>query len=524
MYAPQANVVVLVHVRGDMPPMLRDWLSQPRQFLGHNIVAYDAIVLANHGVDIFAGQQWLDTMIAEQVLLPQGRRDFRKGLQKTLERRLRKTISKEFGTSSWMQPTLTPEQIQYCVEDVVHLPTLWREQQSRLTAELANALHVEQLIAPVLQRATLNGLPIDVERLATYRQGRAEAQAEAAARLKTLGVNPNSPKQVRTHLLTAHGVEASDTANDTLGEMAQTDAPWAQFARDVMLCRSERRRMGMYDDAWVEEYVTDGRVHPSFAQISMDTGRIAAYDPNVQQIPRDARHIIAAPDGSAVVSVDYKSIEFLVAAILAKDDRMLEDARQGDPHRLVASALFNVAESDVPKPMRQAAKAGSFNCCFGGSAADLARTCTLAGYPTTVYGGTIIQNKIFARYPRLYARRQRAQQQARTQHVHVLTFPTGLRRILSGKSLRSTVILNNSVQASAAAGLKLALLRCADAGLAKYLSAVVHDEIVAVVPQAEASDYAAELSACMIAGMRDVLGNEAPVQTEPHIGPTWDKE
>jgi DNA polymerase-1 len=108
--------------------------------------------------------------------------------------------------------------------------------------------------------------------------------------------------------------------------------------------------------------------------------------------------------------------------------------------------------------------------------------------------------------------------------VHVLTFPTGLRRILSGKSLRSTVILNNSVQASAAAGLKLALLRCADAGLATYLSAVVHDEIVAIVPQAEASGYAAELSACMIAGMRDVLGSEAPVQTDPHIGPTWDKE
>src|SRR5919199_2160076 len=96
MYAPQAHVVALFHVRGEMPPLLRDWLSRAHQFLGHNIVAYDALVLANHGVDIFAGQQWLDTMIAEQVLLPQGRRDFRKGLQKTLERRLRKTISKEF--------------------------------------------------------------------------------------------------------------------------------------------------------------------------------------------------------------------------------------------------------------------------------------------------------------------------------------------------------------------------------------------------------------------------------------------
>lgn len=99
--------------------------------------------------------------------------------------------------------------------------------------------------------------------------------------------------------------------------------------------------------------------------------------------------------------------------------------------------------------------------------------------------------------------------------------PTGLRRTLTPNSdLRATLILNNWVQGTAAAGLKNALLEAHKLGLDRYIGAVVHDEIVAAVPKRESAAYAEALKDCMIRGMEWVC-ESVPVAVEVSIGSTW---
>ena len=102
-----------------------------------------------------------------------------------------------------------------------------------------------------------------------------------------------------------------------------------------------------------------------------------------------------------------------------------------------------------------------------------------------------------------------------------LTFPTGLRKILvPGPELKGTTILNNTVQATAAAGLKMALLLLKERGLSQYLSAVVHDEIILTPPKELLAELRPQLELAMIDGMTMVT--DAPVAVESKgDGQSW---
>ena len=78
-----------------------------------------------------------------------------------------------------------------------------------------------------------------------------------------------------------------------------------------------------YIDA-LPEYVNKktGKIHTTFSQTSVATGRLASFDPNLQNIPTDTRyhiHIRSAfkPDpGHVFLSADYSQIELGVLAYL----------------------------------------------------------------------------------------------------------------------------------------------------------------------------------------------------------------
>lgn len=100
--------------------------------------------------------------------------------------------------------------------------------------------------------------------------------------------------------------------------------------------------------------------------------------------------------------------------------------------------------------------------------------------------------------------------------------------MLIGPELRSSVLLNNVVQGTAAAGLKMALKRVHDQGYSQYLCAVVHDEIVYAAPKDKLQEVINAVEDCMIEGMFDALSDAAPIAigVESSYGDSWagDKE
>jgi DNA polymerase I-like protein with 3'-5' exonuclease and polymerase domains len=98
----------------------------------------------------------------------------------------------------------------------------------------------------------------------------------------------------------------------------------------------------------------EARVHPRYIPVSKDddrggkkmfskgntaTGRLASYDPNIQNQPKKCRalYIPDQPDW-CFIEADYKSAELYVLAGMSGDQRLLADLR-GDMHQLNADRL-----------------------------------------------------------------------------------------------------------------------------------------------------------------------------------------
>ncbi len=123
-----------------------------------------------------------------------------------------------------------------------------------------------------------------------------------------------------------------------------------------------------------------GRVHTSYHQGAVATGRLSSSDPNLQNIPvrteegRRIRQAFIAPPGWKVLAADYSQIELRIMAHLSGDEGLMRAfAEGGDVHRATAGEVFGVPPAEVSTDQRRAAKAINFGLMYGMSAFGLAR-------------------------------------------------------------------------------------------------------------------------------------------------------
>ena len=124
---------------------------------------------------------------------------------------------------------------------------------------------------------------------------------------------------------------------------------------------------------------TNGRIHTTFTQNVTATGRLSSQNPNLQNIPvrtdegKRIRTGFIAPEGKVLVSADYSQFELRLAAILAKDQALINDFNSDiDIHTKTASEAFNVPFDQVTKDQRRAAKVINFGILYGMSVKGLA--------------------------------------------------------------------------------------------------------------------------------------------------------
>lgn len=525
------DVIAILHVRGRVPDNLKAFLNEEgRVYIGHNITAFDLPFLYKAGVRI---KRWFDTLTVESLLDTQNRRDRSRSLKATVARRLGKDVPKSIGEHSWMKPTLTAEELQYCVDDVEFLIPLKKEHiQKAADTQQINALKLELQIAPAVTQMTCNGLPANRERLEAYLEKQNQEAARTLAILheafnplgitlpkKQTEINLDSPAQLK-RVYEALGYPIAKTDKETLDDIAKhhEDRAIREITRTLLDYKYARQRQKVYGE-WLEpgnRYYVDGYVRAKFWQSGTGTGRFSSSEPNLQQIPRDMRTVFGWLPGYKIVSVDYAAIEVRVAAAQAKDIVLLRALMDEDIHRTVASIVFGKPPHEVTDDERQQAKAAVFCLIFGGGAGTLQRYARMYGQELTLEACKQIVANFFARFTGLREMRSRAYRQADNANGTPLTvrLPHGLKRLLVGHEATATRLLNTAVQGTAAAGMKYALLLAHQQGLTKYIGATVHDELVAVVPEEEADSFGAALSACMVEGMYRVVPREITIGGE----------
>jgi DNA polymerase I len=527
LYGPKSKTAAVLHVRGHIPDKLKDFLEQPRTLVGHNIGGFDGLFLANNGVDIFQAV-WYDTMIGEAAAMKSGRRDLSVSLKATLQRRLGRKISKEQQVSAWMAETLTPEQVAYCTDDIRLLPRLMETQMDNASGTtMRKAIEVEMMVLPMTMRMTLNGLPLNEAKFNAYIGHQREVLLRTSAQLfERFGrqINMNSPAQLKKALHDI-GVPVASTASDELKalEMSVADAEGeiAQVIKILLECKNANQRVKVYSDEWIEKYVIDGWLHARFWQCGTETLRYSSSNPNFQQIPRDMRSVFGWVDGSWIVSADYSQIEVRIAAALAKDRVLLAALANEDVHSAIASLVFSVPLEKVTSEQRMMSKAMTFTLLFGGGVDRLYQYAKLNGSAITRDDAENNFNDFFRRFGGLHRMRLKASQLSREYGPLILTLPTGAQRVLVGGQKTMQRILNTSVQGTAAAGLKFALIEAQRRGLERYLGCTVHDELVACVPgsKSQAEEYAHELEEAMKHGMLQAI--EIPVKVEAEVAEAW---
>lgn len=115
-----------------------------------------------------------------------------------------------------------------------------------------------------------------------------------------------------------------------------------------------------------------GRIHTTFIQHRVATGRLASTDPNLQNIPvqgigRQVRAAFKAQeDHRVLISADYSQIELRVLAYLCQDSALVDAFIQGkDIHRQTAAGIFEVPVDQVTDEQRSLGKRINFSILYG---------------------------------------------------------------------------------------------------------------------------------------------------------------
>ena len=543
-------VLHLLDTTQDVAGMLVDLTANAtRTWLTHNGTTFDLPMFWWRG---FCFPRHYDTLVGEQVLSTQGRKDIRKDLGSTMKRRIGKSHKMKIDHTSWVALNLTEDQVEYAANDVLWLHEI-KEAQERVASErgLAEALAKEQALTTIITQISTTGMYLDRPTLATAREKLIANAADARKRLEAEfgdGFNPRSAPQVK-EALHSLGYPVKSTGKEILKLLKNCPQ-----ATDIITVREQLQRTGFYDDDWEALYVhtRDSRVRPRYWQVGTDTTRFSCSEPNMQQIPRDMRHIFGNEPGKKVVQGDWAQIEVRIAAHYSKDPDLVYETVEGDLHKEIAQLTFHYDEVyadtkgtskerheetmekifgvEVDHAQRRDGKAGTFTWLFNGREGGMKGAAAERGIQLSDQTAKVVLKYLDDKFPTMASFHSRARSLVYQKRVMIpIYLPWGHHRQLLrnardryGRSMQSPArLVNTLIQGTAAIGFKEALFDIERRGLLPYVGGLVHDEVVATsVPDAEAEDYAVELEAAMIEGMQRVMPS-VPVTVDAEINDTW---
>src|SRR5512132_3075859 len=209
---------------------------------------------------------------------------------------------------------------------------------------------------------------------------------------------------------------------------------------------------------------------------------------------------MAAPvEQELLVGVDYSQMELRAAAWISGDAELTGAYDRGDDvHVLTAAAINGIAPEVVTKEQRAAAKAINFGSIYGMGPTGLVRNAWKQfGIELTEAEAKDALDRFFTKYSGLRRwMREHADECKRTRKVTI-----GAGRVVENAwegpyGLRYTQMCNLPVQGICADCMMLAIAY-AHAELGGVLVAMVHDELLAEVPEANAATVAEKLKECL---------------------------
>ena len=355
--------------------------------------------------------------------------------------------------------------------------------------------------------------------------------------------NPNSTVQLRSLLfdylgLNPTGKKTGTGADSTDAEVLKELSAQSNVPQLILDIRQKSKIKNTYLDKIIPQLDRDSHLRTGFNLHGTTSGRLSSSGKlNMQQLPRDnptVKGCIKAPPEHKIVAMDLTTAEVYVAAVLAKDEALMDVFRSGGNfHSTIAHKVFRLPcaveeVAELYSDRRQAAKAVTFGIMYGAGPSKISEQVTKdSGKFFSKNEAAEVINDYFAAFHKLKAWIEKNQKFILTNGFTYSHFGRK-RRLPNVKStdqgIRSHSVrsgLNFLVQSAAS---DINLLGAIDMGefikeqnMKSKIFALVHDSILAEVPDDEV-DFYCEILQKFVQKDRGIYISGAPVGCDFEVG------
>lgn len=395
--------------------------------------------------------------------------------------------------------------------------------------------HFDRPLIATLFEMEKNGIMIDAAQLAAFSRRLEERQKALEVEIFALAgesFNLSSPKQIGEILYNRLGLSGKkhssgsyQTGADVLEQMAEKHPLPAK----ILEWRAISKLKTTYTDTLLQQLDEHGRIHTTYDQANVNTGRLSSNNPNLQNIPirsddgQKIRRCFVSRPGHKLISADYSQVELRLMAVLG-DVKALKEAfeRGTDIHTATAMRVFGLTKEQVTPEIRRHSKAINFGVIYGISQYGLAKQIGVSPAEAKKY-----IDAYFAKMPEIRAFMDKTVAFA-CKNGYVVT-PFGRKCPIAGindknqkiSSFAERAAMNAPLQGGAADIMKRAMNNMhkalADGKYRARILLQVHDEMVVEAPDDEVEEVAALLKKTM----ENAVDYDVRFVAEVGIGGNW---
>jgi DNA polymerase I len=424
----------------------------------------------------------------------------------------------------------------YKVHTLDGLAALQKEKLDQLPKIKSLYYDVELPLVKVLWQMEQNGITLDTECLKKVGEEiTTEIQKTEEKIKKEIGfdINLNSSIQVGNYLAEKEGVPLKKTKT---GRFATNESELSlhkdtfPIIQDLLKYRELTKLSSTYVMSLIDKIDTKSRVHTTYHQAAVNTGRLASTNPNLQNIPvtsvfgQKIKSCFIASPKKTLLSFDYSQQELRILAHLSDEDKLIKAFQEEkDVHKITASRIFKTHYDEVTKEQRMVGKTINFGIIYGMSSYGLSMSLQIpvdeaqkfidAFYETypkiKIFYDQYFKDALTNKYVETILGRRR----------DVFEYPG--QKIIDNNTRR--VLLNYPIQGSAADLIKKAMVQIQKDILNNnpdiQLLLQIHDDLVFEVP--EDKKIIRDLTEKVTSIMCMVYPLKVPIEVDVKIGCKW---
>lgn len=527
--AYQGFAIPIDRWKGLIEEIITRW-SRMGRFVGHN-ARYDVDMLKNH--DIHVPVHLVDdTMMLAHIYDPSVSIGLKQQCAKHIDARaasMQSQLEEVMRSGNYTWATIPIAATGPCAVywiygalDPILTVRLWNHLAPLVLPTASRAYDLENATGWMASRMEAKGVACDREYTQAKRTELDALHVELTKRgFDEFGVDLGSAQQV-TDLLLADGVKLWKRTDGGAWSLDKFALEGINHPLAALL--QQRKQAEKINSTYLKRFLEyseyDGRIHTSINTLGykeqsagafgVKTARMSSSSPNLQQLTRVdesdplskiARNCIVASPDSTFVLFDYDQIELRVMADFSKDPGLREAFLADEDFFVTLTKKIYQDETITKKsPERNFTKSYTYATLYGAGLDRLATTTKrplsevekLASDFDSVYRGVPEHQNTIQRL---------ASQRYRDEGVGYVKSPLTGRRFQQHNPNLFYQLVNHQIQGVAAEIMKGALLQLDAAGIGDYLALVVHDEVIADVPDNEVSD--------VIATMKDVMNDDS---------------